>query len=94
MNMIPFGEVVQERVEEAVKYGLIEMVAGIWRITAKARKHYEPASYMRYLQGKITTQEVEKIKATEKKDPKFTTRNNPQPKMDQKAQLVQEILAM
>jgi hypothetical protein len=75
MNMIPFGEVVQERVEEAVKYGLIEQVAGIWRITAKAKKHYDTLSYMKYLQGKITTQEVKKNKPGEKKDPQIKERN-------------------
>ena len=53
MEIIPFGEVVKERLDEARKYQLIENVGGIWRLTEKCKRSYEPTSYIRYLQGKV-----------------------------------------
>ena len=53
MNLIPFGEVSQDRYEISVKYGLIEKAGPIWRLTAKCKNAYEPTSYVYYLQGKV-----------------------------------------
>lgn len=53
MILIPFGEVREDRVEISRKYNLIEKCGGIWRLTAKAKKHYDPDSYVYYLRGKI-----------------------------------------
>jgi len=53
MHIVPFGEVLEDRLELSKKYGLIEMIGGIWRFTAKCKKHYELESYIYYLQGKL-----------------------------------------
>jgi len=53
MNIVPFGEVAQDRYNISIKYKLIEKVAGIWRLTDKCKKNYDPTSYFYYLQGKI-----------------------------------------
>ncbi len=60
MKLIPFGEVLEDRYEVSIKYGLLEKVGGIWRLTAKCKKNYEPDSYVMYLLGK--TEKPEKIK--------------------------------
>lgn len=53
MNIIPFGEVAQDRYEISKRYGLIEKVGGIWRLTEKCKNAYDPSSYFYYLQGKV-----------------------------------------
>ena len=53
MNLIPFGEVDRERVEVSKKYKLIEIVNGIWRLTAKCKDNYQPESYIKYLRGSL-----------------------------------------
>ena len=53
MNVIPFGEVAQDRYEISKRYGLIEKVGGIWRLTAKCKNAYDSTSYVYYLQGKV-----------------------------------------
>lgn len=60
MKLIPFGEVQEDRYEVSIKYGLLEKVGGIWRLTAKCKKNYEPDSYVMYLLGKA--EKPEKIK--------------------------------
>lgn len=62
INIIPFGTVLEDRFEEGKKYNLVEMIAGIWRVTKKCREHYDPFSYMRYLQGKVQKEDVQKVK--------------------------------
>ena len=52
MNLIPFGEILKDRYEISVKYGLIEKKGGIWRLTTKCKSNYDCGSYFRYLQGK------------------------------------------
>jgi len=63
MEIIPFGEVVKERLDEARKYQLIENVGGIWRLTEKCKRSYEPTSYIRYLQGKVGREGVVKVQS-------------------------------
>jgi hypothetical protein len=53
MLIIPFGDVEKERLELSKKYGLVEMIAGIWRLTSKCKKNYDSISYIEYLQGKV-----------------------------------------
>jgi len=53
MNLIPFGEVEKERYSISKRYGLIEKVGGIWRLTAKCKNAYDSTSYVYYLQGKV-----------------------------------------
>jgi hypothetical protein len=53
MNLIPFGEVLRDRVEISKRYKLIEMVNGIWRLTKKCRDNYQSESYVKYLIGSL-----------------------------------------
>jgi hypothetical protein len=53
MNLIPFGEVLRDRVEISKRYKLIEIVNGIWRLTKKCRDNYDPESYVHYLKGDV-----------------------------------------
>jgi hypothetical protein len=53
MYIIPFGEVIEERFKTSKEYNLVEMCAGIWRVTEKARKNYDPISFIKFLQGKV-----------------------------------------
>lgn len=53
MKVIPFGEVKKERFEACKERGLIEQVAGIWRLTDKCREKYQELSFFQYMQGKI-----------------------------------------
>jgi hypothetical protein len=53
MNIIPFGEVAQDRYEISKRYGLIEKIGGIWRLTIKCKNAYDSTSYVYYLQGKV-----------------------------------------
>ncbi|HOW17045.1 MAG TPA: hypothetical protein PK443_04955 [bacterium] len=53
MNLIPFGEVAQDRINLSRDYGLIEKIGGIWRLTAKCKSNYQPESYVKYLMGSL-----------------------------------------
>lgn len=53
MEVIPFGEIIEDRFELSKRYKLIEVVSGFWRLTEKAKKNYEPVSYIKYLKGEI-----------------------------------------
>ena len=53
MHLIPFGEVEDERYLISKKYGLIETVGQIWRLTQKCKDNYEEESYYYYLKGKV-----------------------------------------
>lgn len=53
MNLIPFGEVLRDRVEISKRYKLIELINGIWRLTKKCRDNYDPESYVHYLKGDV-----------------------------------------
>jgi len=53
MNLIPFGEVLRDRYEISLKFGLIEKSGGIWRLTTKCKSNYDCGSYFRYLQGRV-----------------------------------------
>ena len=53
MELIPFGQVLDDRVEISKKYYLIEVVNGIWRLTQKCKDNYDQFSYFQYLKGKV-----------------------------------------
>lgn len=53
MKIVPFGEVLEDRLDLSKKYKLIEMTAGFWRLTKKCKDNYDSESYIYYLQGKI-----------------------------------------
>jgi hypothetical protein len=53
IEIIPFGVVMVDRFEEGKKYGLLEMIAGFWRLTKKCREKVDEYSYIKYLQGKL-----------------------------------------
>ncbi len=83
MELIPFGEVARDRYDISKKYGLIEQVGGIWRLTNKCKRAYDSSSYVYYLQGKI-----EKPKRVEQKQAPVT----PVKKTEVKKPTVQEQL--
>ncbi len=73
IRLVPFGEVLKDRVELSKRYELIEMVSGFWRLTKKCKKNYEPISYLMYLSGKRKEPEKlskEKTKTVPKTTPK------------------------
>lgn len=53
VKLIPFGEVLEERVKLARDHNLIEQKWSLTRMTERARKYYEPISFIEYLQGKV-----------------------------------------
>lgn len=70
MNLIPFGEVLRDRVEISKRYKLIEIVNGIWRLTKKCRDNYDPESYVHYLKGDVEKpRRISEVKAEPKIDP-------------------------
>lgn len=90
IELIPFGIVLRDRYELMKKYKLVDMVAGFSRMTEKARKHYDPISFIHYLQGKEEKPEriTPKQKAVAPPDPVYF-KDQPE-----KNKIVQEILAM
>jgi hypothetical protein len=60
MNLIPFGEVKKDRYDISVKYGLIEKVGGIWRLTAKCKENYDLEKYVYYLRGGAEPERISK----------------------------------
>jgi hypothetical protein len=52
MQVIPFGNVIESRMDLSKKYDLIKCAGQVWLLTEKCRKHYDPISYIEYLQGK------------------------------------------
>ena len=87
MNLIPFGEVTQDRYEISKKYCLIEKAGPIWRLTQKCKNAYDPTSYVFYLQGKIdkpkrTTDT--KSKSVEKPEQKLTPQQRGEQEMRSK----------
>ena len=59
MNYFPLGVIDEDRYELSLKYGLVEYVNGIHRLTEKCRKNYDEMSYLKYLRGIL--QEPKKI---------------------------------
>jgi hypothetical protein len=53
MQVIPFGNIIEDRLELSKKYDLIKCRGQVWLLTEKCRKHYDPSSYIKYLQGKL-----------------------------------------
>lgn len=70
INIIPFGEVEEERFEISKTYKLIEMTGGFWRLTKKCKDNYSPLSYILYLKGEVEVPEKQKTKTA-----KITTSN-------------------
>jgi uncharacterized membrane protein len=52
IKIVPFGEVLEERVELSKQYKLVEF-RGVWKLTQKCRDNYNPISYIEYLQGRV-----------------------------------------
>lgn len=90
IEIIPFGSVLRDRYELMKKYKLVDVVSGFHRMTEKARKNYDPVSFMHYLQGKVEKPEriTPKQKTVAPPDHVYFE-NNPQ-----KTELVQQLLAM
>jgi hypothetical protein len=78
MLIIPFGEIEEERFEEARKYNLVEMTAGFWRLTSKCRKNYDPILYIKYLQGRVEREKVKKSSEVSKNIQQEKSKKNPQ----------------
>ncbi len=90
IELIPFGSVLRDRYELMKKYKLVDMVAGFSRMTEKARKNYDPISFIHYLQGKV--EKPERITTKQKMvTPPDHVYFKDQP---EKNKIVQEILAM
>lgn len=53
MHIIPFGEVIEERFNISKEHRLVEMCAGIWRMSSRAKENYDPISFIKFLQGKV-----------------------------------------
>jgi len=53
MNLAPFGEILKDRYELSKRYGLIEKIGGIWRLTKKCKDNYDSIQYIYYLRGEI-----------------------------------------
>jgi hypothetical protein len=53
LEIIPFGSVVEERFNTSKQHNLVEMCAGIWRMSSRARENYDPISFIKFLQGKV-----------------------------------------
>jgi hypothetical protein len=52
IKIIPFGEVLEGRMELSKQYNLVEF-KGVWYLTQKCRDNYDPISYIEYLQGRV-----------------------------------------
>ncbi len=52
MQVIPFGNVLEDRMDLSKKYDLIKCRGEVWLLTEKCRKNYDPTSYIEYLRGK------------------------------------------
>lgn len=90
IEIIPFGLVLRDRYELMKKFELVDMIAGFSRMTEKARKNYDPITFIHYLQGRI--EKPERITPKQKTvAPPDQVYFKDQP---EKNRLVQEILAM
>jgi len=94
----PFAELIQERYELSKRYGLVECVNGIHRLTEKCRKNYDEMSYLKYLKGmrekpiKITDV---KPKPQKKKPIKKQVKADPNEFKDPECQqIIDEILSL
>ena len=83
IEIIPFGSVLEDRFNTSKEYNLVEMCAGIWRLSEKARSNYEPISFMRFLQGRI-----DKPSRIKKQEQESITHKQP------KEQIVDELLSL
>lgn len=90
IELIPFGIVLRDRYELMKKFELVDVVSGFHRMTEKARKNYDPVSFVYYLQGRIEkpARIDQKEKTIAPPDPVYF-KDQPE-----KNKIVQEILAM
>lgn len=96
MNLIPLGEVSRDRYDISVKYGLIEKVSGIWRLTSKCKSNYNPTSYVKYLRGgidkpyKISEMPVQSVVV--QKQPKVETKPKMTPQQEMRSPEYQKVI--
>jgi hypothetical protein len=91
LEVIPFGNIYRDRFDISKKYGLIEMVAGIWRLTSKCKENYELLSYFKYLRG-----DIEKpVRISERKqETKQKTKPTVKQKLSGKDLVIRELLML
>lgn len=53
MKVIPFGNIIEDRLELSRKYGLVRRIGEVWILTQKCRDNYNPISYIEYLRGQV-----------------------------------------
>ena len=58
--IIPFGDVLRDRLSIGIKYGLVEEVSGFWRVTKKCKENYNHEDFVRYLKGEIENKDISK----------------------------------
>ena len=68
MKVIPFGEVVKNRLDISKQCDLVKRVSNVWILTQKCRDNYDPISYIEYLRGKLDKPQ-KKTAAVEKTEP-------------------------
>lgn len=68
INIFPFGKILKDRFEIAVKYSLIRNVADcdIWVLTEKCKRNYDTYSFHQYLDG--TVDKPMKVKPSKNRD--------------------------
>lgn len=90
IEIIPFGSVLRDRYELMKKYKLVDKVSGFSRMTEKARKNYDPISFIYYLQGRIEKpKRIDQKEKTVAEPDHIHFKNQPE-----KSKVIQEILAM
>lgn len=94
MKIIPFGEVAQDRYEISKKYGLIEKVGGIWRLTEKCKKNYTFDSYFYYLQGRVEKPNKIGSQVLPIKEPERKLTPAEEIKTPERQKIIEEILMM
>ena len=53
MQIIPFGNVIEERLKLAEKYKLVTSRGKVWVLTDKCRNSFNSVSFLEYLRGEI-----------------------------------------
>lgn len=81
MELIPFGQVLDDRVEISKKYYLIEQTGYIWRLTQKCKDNYDQLSYLKYLKGTVE-KPIRISDPTPKEISKPKIKTTPKPKKD------------
>lgn len=98
----PLGQIQEDRYELSKRYGLVEFINGVHRITEKCRKNYDEIDYLKYLKGTIDQKQVKKLsdkpirkQTTKPKQPKKKVVNDPNEFRSPECQkLIDEILSL